>query len=130
MITSEITSNILYKICKEKFDLPIYQTGAIPEGEVKEPRIVVQGCDLNPETYWEVGTAEINFVVPNLHEKRDKAKLDEYSVLAKDELDHGVGEWEGDTYKYSYKTSSIKEDTQLRSHFVNVLIEFKVLNIL
>jgi len=129
MITSEDTSNILYKICNDKFDLSVYQEGCTPEGEVTEPRIVIVGCELKEDTYWLKGTLEVKFIVPKINEKKDKETLDEYSHQAKERLEKGILYIGDDTLKYSYVSSSIKEDSQLRCHFVNVLIEIKVLNI-
>lgn len=133
MIVTTDIGDILYKDCnslKTTFGIAnIYQDGNVPVGEVTAERIViVPPPNDTAETYWIKSFANVNLVVPDKNGKRDITRLQTLERLAKKNLDDRCGKFDGTLYIYEVSTG-IENEPDLKCHFVNIKILFKILNV-
>ena len=133
MIVTTDIGDILYKDCnslKTTFGIAnIYQDGNVPVGEVTAERIViVPPPNDTAETYWIKSFANVNLVVPDKNGKKDITRLQTLERLAKKNLDYRCGKFDGTTYTYEVSTG-IENEPDLKCHFVNIKILFKILNV-
>lgn len=121
--------NILYRDCKA-FGLEVYQKGNIPSGEITTERIIISPKAQIPDTFWAECYVEVNICVPDkLPGTADLIRLHELEHQAKTLLNNVVGNFNECNYAYSIDTIGYEQDTDMRCHYVNVSILFKVLNI-
>lgn len=133
MIVTTDIGDILYKDCnslKTTFGIAnIYQDGNVPVGEVTAERIViVPPPNDTAETYWIKSFANVNLVVPDKNGKKDITRLQTLERLAKKNLDDRCGKFDGTLYIYEVSTG-IENEPDLKCHFVNIKILFKILNV-
>ena len=133
MIVTTDIGDILYKDCnslKTTFGIAnIYQDGNVPVGEVTAERIViVPPPNDTAETYWIKSFANVNLVVPDKNGKKDITRLQTLERLAKKNLDDHCGKFDGTLYTYEVSTG-IENEPDLKCHFVNIKILFKILNV-
>ena len=128
MIVQSDIVDILYLDCAQ-FGIDTYRKGNIPSGEVKKERIVIIPKKPSSETYWKKSFIEVNFCVPNLKNgKADLIRLAELEKIGNRALDK-TSLYDGTRYSYSIESSSIEEDRDLKFHYVNFRVLFKVLNV-
>lgn len=128
MITTTDTANILYKVC-QAFGMPVYQGGNVPQGKIgDEGRVVIHVKEQTPESIWKKGFAEINlFAVDTQKGNADLIRLNELERMAVKTL-QATGDYDGTVYKFTIASTAILANEDLKSHFVNVKVLFKVLN--
>jgi hypothetical protein len=128
MIVQSDIVDILYLDCAQ-FGIDTYRKGNIPSGEVKKERIVIIPKKPSSETYWKKSFIEVNFCVPNLKNgKADLIRLAELEKIGNRALDK-TSLYDSTRYSYSVESSSIEEDRDLKCHYVNFRVLFKVLNV-
>lgn len=133
MIVTTDIGDILYKdlnALKSQMGITnIYQDGNVPVGEVTSERIViVPPPNDTSETYWIKSFANVNLVVPDKNGKRDITRLQTLERFAKKNLDDHCGRFDGTLYTYEVSTG-IENEPDLKCHFVNIKILFKILNV-
>lgn len=128
MITTTDVANILYTKCKE-FDMPIYQEGNIDDGRVaQEGRIVIHVKEQTAETYWKKGFAEVNLIVPDTPQKHaDLVRLNELERKAM-MFDGISGKYDDTLYQIKVSSTTMLENKELESHYINARLLVKVLN--
>ena len=126
MITTIDIANIIYKDLQ--LDIKLYQKGNIPEGEVKEERIIIIPKRFLNENRWKKGFVEVNFCVPDLNGKANLIRLNELEKIAAKIEKTGV--YDGTPYTYSTSDGSIniEKDIPLKCHYVNLSLLFCGLN--
>lgn len=129
MIASTDTEDIMYRDCVSYFGLPTYHKNNIPAGEVTEARVTVGAKYQQRSGDWLNNFVEVNISVPDKQGQQDIDVLQEYERMAKAVFKRVSGEYDGDTYRYSWESIGIEEDAQFRCHYVNARIYFEVLNI-
>ncbi len=128
MITTTDAANILYKD-SAIFGMPVFQEGNVPIGNVdEEGRVVIHTKEQSPDTIWKKGFLEVNlFVADTKHGNANLLRLNELERLAIKSF-HGTGEYDGTTYKYLVQSTRPLENKDLKAHYVNVKMLFKVMN--
>lgn len=128
MIVSSDIANILYLDCKA-FDIAIVPDGETLVGEITAERIVIHAKKQSPGTYWKKGFVEVNLCVPDLkNNSANSIRLGELERQAQI-LDDVIGSYDGTSYYYGIDSIGREQDTNLKCHYVNVRILFKVLNV-
>lgn len=128
MITTTDAANILYKDCAI-FGMPVFQEGNIPTGVVDaDGRVVIHTKEQSPDSIWKKGFVEVNLFVANTpNGKADLIRLNELERLAiKSFKDTNV--FDGTVYKYVVASTRPFENKDLKAHYINVKVLFKVLN--
>jgi hypothetical protein len=130
IVTSDI-GDILYKDCKTMLGIAnIYQEGNVPAGDITADRVIIRPPKTDtPETYWDKSFANINIVVPDKDGKEDITRLQALQRLAEKVLDDHFGRFNGTGYTYEIASNGIEKDADMKCHYVNVKILFKVLNV-
>jgi len=128
MITTTDAANILYTACKI-FGMPVYQAGNIPEGKVgKDGRVVIHVKEHTPGSTWKKGFVEINlFAADTPKGKSDLIRLNELERMAVKDL-KGMGWHDGTAYTFSVASTIPMENADLKAHYINAKVLFKVLN--
>lgn len=129
MILTTDIANIIYKACKV-FGIDVYQDGNVKDGEVCEERVVIHAKEQTSSGTWKKCFVEVNFLVPD--NAAGNARLIRLNELEREAVSrlNGSGIFDGTTYEYQVSSSSILENRDLRVHFVNVKILFRVINVL
>lgn len=127
MITSTDIGNALYRDIKP-FGMQAYQGMNMPKGEVKAERIVIHTKALQSETICLKSFAEVNLVVPDINGHANLIRLNELEREAVGFFDY-TGEYDGTTYDVEIHSTGIIKDTGTRSHYVNVRLLIRVLNV-
>lgn len=132
MITTSDIADILYEKCAEAFGMRVYRRGNIPEGLVKEERVVILPKDQSPETYWRKSFVEVNICVPDIKKGvADIARLQELERKAVLVFKDASGESDSSHYAYSINSiSGMNRDEGLGCHYVNVRLLFEILNVM
>lgn len=128
MITTTDAANILYKDCAI-FGMPVFQEGNVPDGFVDgSGRVVIHAKEQSSDSIWKKGFIEVNLFVANTKKgKADLIRLNELERLAiKSFKDTNV--FDGTTYKYVVASTRTFENKDLKAHYINVKVLFKVLN--
>lgn len=128
MITTTDAANILYKDCAI-FGMPVFQEGNIPGGCIGEGgRVVIHAKEQSSDSIWRKGFLEVNlFVADTSNGKADLIRLNELERLAlKSFKDTNV--FDGTAYKYVVASTFLLENKDLKAHYINVKVLFKVLN--
>lgn len=128
MITTTDAANIIYTACKV-FGMPVYQGGNIPNGMVGDDgRVVVHVKEYSVDSTWKKGFVEVNlFVADTLHGNADLIRLNELERQAT-KLLKGMGWHDGTAYQYDVVSTIPLENANLKAHYINVKVLFKVLN--
>ena len=129
MITASNVGDILYRDC-EGFGIPRFRKGNEKVDPASE-RIVIRPQRQQGEDVWRKGFVDVNLCVPDIKGEADSPRLEELERLAWQLLDTGnVSEFDGTKYTYSiYSTESEIADEQMKCHYVNVKLLFKIFNI-
>lgn len=128
MITTTDAANILYKDCAI-FGMPIFHADNAPDGFIeKDGRVVIHMKAQTPESIWKKGFLEVNlFVADTKYGSSDLIRLNELERMAiKSFKDTNV--FDGTTYKYVVASTRTFENKDLKAHYINVKVLFKVLN--
>lgn len=128
MITTTDISDIIYAICKESFSIDVFHSINVPDGEVKTERVTISAKKLISGKIWKSCYVEVNISVPDRFGKADIDVLQMYERKATEVFDGRSGKYDGSVYNLSLESSEILEDSQLRCHYVNARVLFKVLN--
>lgn len=128
MITTTDAANILYK-ASSIFGMPVFQEGNVPVGKVDENgRVVIHTKEQSSETTWKKSFIEVNlFVADTKQGKADLIRLNELERLAVKSF-HGTDVFDGTVYKYEVASTRPLENIDLKAHYINVKVLFKVLN--
>lgn len=129
MITTTDTANILYKAC-QVFGIPVFQGGNVPKGLIDENgRIVIHIKEQTPENIWKKGFVEVNlFAADTPNGNADLIKLNELERTAVKELKSVTGVSDGTPYRFTISSVSMMSNEDLKAHYINVRLLFKVLN--
>lgn len=130
MITSTDAANIIFRDCKP-FDLPRYQGGNVPDGKVENGgRIVIHSKQQTPGGRWMKNYVEVNIVIPDTpNGKANLVQLNAYEREARIRL-NGSDTYDGTIYRYWVDSTSILQNEQLKSHYVNARVLFQAMNTL
>lgn len=128
MITITDAANILYKDCAI-FGMPVFQDGNVPAGLVdKSGRVVIHTKEQSSDSIWKKGFIEVNlFVADTKHGKTDLIRLNELERLAIKSF-RDTNEFDGTTYKYVVASTRTLENKDLKAHYINIKVLFKVMN--
>lgn len=128
MITTTDAANILYKGCSI-FGMPVYQEGNVPAGIIgEEGRVVIHSKEQSSDSIWKKGFVEVNlFVAYTKQGNADLIKLNELERLAIKSF-HETGTWDSTVYKYVVQSTRPLENKDLKAHYINVKVLFKVIN--
>lgn len=135
MITTSDIADILYRDCNQFGIEAIYRKGNVPEvtgGKLSTERIVILPKPQQPGKQWLKDFVEVNLCVPDLDDKgtADLGRLQELERMAKPTLDHKTGMFDGTRYHYKIDTiDGTAKDSDIKCHYVNVRLLFKVLNV-
>ena len=129
MITTTEVGNIICNDCRI-FGLPVYRFGYIPNGELKDERIVIYVKSLTPDEIWESVFVNVNLCVPDKRGKAELVRLGELERIARKEFRSKTSMYDNTRYTYSVSSSSIEEDSALKCHFVNIRLKFDILNVI
>lgn len=134
MITTEDVYCILHDVCEQFGIKEIYGKHNTPTGKVKTERIVIRTGSQGNGEIWEKSFVNINFCVPNLFNgDANKIRLQEIERMVKPVFKRGDTVFlKGSHCDYENGGDdwlSTEEDTDLKCHYVNVRILFKVLNV-
>ena len=129
MITTSDIVDILYGVCAP-FGMEIYRKGYIPDGVVKEERVVIIPKEQSPQTYWKKCFVEVNLCVPDIGEGiADLNRLQEVERQAQEVFDSAAGGDDSSAYRYSIESvNGVSKDDDMKCHYVNVRLLFEVLN--
>lgn len=129
MITPTDIANILYRDC-ETFGLEIVPQGRTITGFLKAERLVIHSKKQQSGRIWKKSFVEVNLCVPDLQpNEANTIRLNELERIATKQFNDVVGRCDGTSYQYSIETIGMKQDTDLKCHYVNVRILFEVLNV-
>jgi len=124
MITTSEVEDILYGYFKNKGK--VFRQGTEPLGEVKEERIQLIVKEQSKSKYWNSGFVEVNFLIPNINNMPDIARLGEVEKDLSDFEEYG--KHGGVSYTFgTYSTVRLKDEA-LKCWFVNCRILFESLN--
>ena len=128
MITTTDAANILYKD-SSIFGMPVFQEGNIPIGIVdNDGRVVIHTKEQTPDSIWKKGFLEVNlFVADTKQGKADLIRLNELERIAIKSF-NGTGEFDGTSYKYVVQSTRPLEHKDLKAHYINIKVLFKVMN--
>ncbi len=128
MITTTDAANILYKDCAI-FGMPIFHADNAPDGFIeKDGRVVIHMKAQTPESIWKKGFLEVNlFVADTKYGSSDLIRLNELERLALKSM-NATGKYDGTVYRYSVASTITMKNADLKAHYVNVKILFKVMN--
>ncbi len=128
MITTTDAANILYKDCAI-FGMPIFHADNAPDGFIeKDGRVVIHMKAQTPESIWKKGFLEVNlFVADTKYGSSDLIRLNELERLAIKSM-NATGKYDGTVYRYSVASTITMKNADLKAHYVNVKILFKVMN--
>ena len=129
MITTTEVGNIICNDCRI-FGIPVYRFGNIPNGELKDERIVIYVKSLTPDEIWESVFVNVNLCVPDKRGKAELVRLGELERIAREEFRSKTSMYDNTRYTYSVSSSSIEEDSALKCHFVNIRLKFDILNVI
>ena len=134
IMTSDI-ADILYRDCQQFGISASYRKGNVPEvtgGKLTAERIVILPKQQQPGKQWIKDFVEVNLCVPNLEgDVADLGRLQELERMAKTTLDHKTGMFDGTRYHYAIDTiDGTAKDSDIKCHYVNVRLLFKVLNVI
>lgn len=131
-----IVTGDIYKILYEKvqdFGIKDIYDGwnGIKSGLSGEAVVIVTPTAITPDTYWEEATAHINICVPDYLGKAGTVRLTELERLA-DIWVHGgfVGLYDDSVYRIRKSSLGKERDEALRCGYVNLVLDFEILNIL
>ena len=122
MIVSTDIQTILYKKALE-----LGVTGVYKEDE----RVTVHSNSSEPGITWKVGFVHVNIAVPDLDEK-GTPDLDRMNKLERMSMEvfKDTSVFDGTPYTYEVDTTRIEVNRDLKCHYVNVRVLFKVLNVI
>lgn len=128
MITTTDAANILYKDCAI-FGIPVFQESNIPTGTVDgNGRVVIHPKEQSPDSIWKKGFLEVNiFIADTKQGKADLIRLNELERMAIKSL-NDTGEFDSTTYKYVVQSTRTLKNEDLKAHYINVKVLFKVMN--
>lgn len=130
MITTGNIEDILFEDLK-LFGIVTYRKDAIPEGEVTKERITILPGKMRSGTYWSKTFVDVNFCIPGI--KIENVLMADKIRLTQIERQSGnmesVGEYDSTPYTYSVYTIGQEYDPELKCHYVNVKLLFKILNV-
>lgn len=130
MIATSTIKNILYKDCQGLGIKNVYHGDNMPTGKITEKRVVLHVHRNGEGNYWRKVFVDVNVCIPELRdgigdmvemEKAEKAALAYFKPKR-------VGKTDNMTYTYSYFDHGIEYDEQLRCHYCNIKLLFKILN--
>ena len=128
MITTTEIGNIIFKEVKSL--TTAYHEDCFPEEEVTHERVVIIVKDNVPETYWLKCFVEVNFLVPDIGNQKDRKRLGEIERSVIPLLKQKSGMFDGTTYTYRINSYGVHKDSDLRCHFLNVRLLFNTKNII
>lgn len=129
MIATGDITNILYSDC-EAFGIQTFCKGNIPKGELISERIIIRPKEIIPDKIWEKCFVEINLCVPDIAlDEANSIRLAELERLAKKKFKSATGMYDDTVYHYSYSSVSTEGDSDMKCHFVNIKVLFKILNV-
>lgn len=110
----------------------IHNGWAKVKGRLKEEAVVIVVSNpIEDGTYWEETTVHVNFCVPNLPGEPDTARLNEVERIADGWIGKGItGKCDGSAYTYSKASIGIEEDDALKCCYVNLVLDFRILNVM
>lgn len=130
MITTSDIANIIYSDAR-RLEIPeVYQSGNIPSGAVTSERVIVIVNEETRDVYWNTSVVKVNILVPDvdLLGTADLVRLQEVQRLALRLFDSRTAEYDGTWYYYEVAGSGVFAESGRNYHFVNIRINFKVLN--
>ena len=126
MITTGDIENILYSDLK-KFGFKQYKKNAIKNGKIDSERLIVICGALEEGGIWSRAFVNVNVCVPDYKDMANTKRLTEIERIFKQVS--AVNKYDGSTYRYSVRSTSQEEDSDLECHFVNIRILFETLNV-
>lgn len=131
MIVSTDIQTILYKKALELGVTGVYKEDDTPTGKLEEERVTVHSNSSEPGITWKVGFVHVNIAVPDLDEE-GTPDLDRMNKLERMSMEvfKDTSVFDGTPYTYEVDTTSIEVNRDLKCHYVNVRVLFKVLNVI
>lgn len=91
--------------------------------------VIIPKSVSNDKTYFNNCVVEVNILLPDVEDETN-IKLNELFRKAYEKLnDNVVGEHDGTWYRYSVRSHSIEDESRMKSHYVNISVNFEILNI-
>lgn len=129
MITAGNVCDIIFTDC-EGFGITRYRKGN-EKIDPSSERVIVHVQRQQGENVWRKGFVDVNLCAPDIKGEADSPRLEELERLAWQLLDKDeIAEFDGTKYTYRiYSVESEIADEQMKCHYVNVKLLFKVFNI-
>lgn len=123
MITISDIGERIYDDCRQ-FGVATYLKGNIPDGEVTTERIVIYPTQIANGMYWQRCFLDVNWCVPDIDEAASLRLKQIERELVK--IYTGTGVIDDSAYTYNKDSTEIAEDKDLKCHYVNVRLLFKI----
>lgn len=129
MISASDTGNMVY-LRAMQMGIPVYQDGTLPSCNVIEgPMVVLHPKEQTWSGRWRQNFIDVNILVPDFPDRRaDLASLNEWERTALSALPH-YGYFNNVPYLCEVYSSGVLAAPDLKCHYANIKLLFKVLNI-
>lgn len=124
MITTSDIAQAIYNDCRG-FGVPLYISGVIPVGDVKDERIIIIPKSIEDGTRWYRCFAEVNWLVPDIKGEADRRRLGAVERLVKP-LYYRQGVIDGTQYRYRKYSLGIEQERGLDCHYVNLRLLIEI----
>ena len=124
MITTSDIAQAIYNDCRG-FGVPLYISGVIPVGDVKDERIIIIPKSIEDGTRWYRCFAEVNWLVPDNKGEADRRRLSAVERLVKP-LYYRQGVIDGTQYRYRKYSLGIEQERGLDCHYVNLRLLIEI----
>lgn len=124
MITTSDIAQAIYNDCRG-FSVPLYISGVIPVGDVKDERIIIIPKSIEDGTRWYRCFAEVNWLVPDIKGEADRRRLSAVERLVKP-LYYRQGVIDGTQYRYRKYSLGIEQERGLDCHYVNLRLLIEI----